>query len=67
MVAVRSSHVTVLKSHVRGTIWLAYDPNSGGGLARMHEVDLRDYRAVVDPSGAPSRRRVASRRTPTLH
>lgn len=61
-VVVRSGHVAVLKSHVKGSIWLAYDPNSGGGLARLHEIDIRRYRAVVDPSGAPTRTASAKRR-----
>jgi hypothetical protein len=49
--------VAVLKSHVSGTIWMAADGNSGGQLARLHEIDLRHFRAVVDPTGARAERR----------
>lgn len=61
MVAVRYGHVAVLKSHVKGTIWIAFDPNSGGQRARLHEIDLRRFRAVVDPHGTPQAVKIARR------
>src|ERR1044071_1393760 len=49
-VAVTSRHVSQLISHVEGTRWLAYDPNSGGHKTRIHERDIRGT-TLVDPSG----------------
>ncbi len=59
---VRRGHVAILKSHVTGTIWMAFDPNSGGQLARLHEIDLRWFRAVVDPAGQRAERKAHHRR-----
>ena len=61
MVAVRYGHVAVLKSHVSGSIWIAFDPNSGGHRAHTHEIDLRHFRAVVDPHGSPVKHLAAYR------
>ena len=56
MVAWRSGHVLAIKAvNGDGTV-VAYDPNSGGHLTRIHTISLRGYR-VVDPS----RVRVATR------
>lgn len=67
MVAVRYGHVAVLKSHVSGTRWLAYDPNSGGQRAHVHEIDLRSFRAVVDPHGVRRTELSAYRHHPRHH
>lgn len=63
MAAVRSGHVAILKNHLSGSIWMAYDPNSGQQLARLHAIDLRQYAAVVDPSSHAQARRSAGRPT----
>jgi hypothetical protein len=47
-VAVTSRHVFLLLSHIEGTRWLAYDPNSGGHKTRIHERDIRGT-TLVDP------------------
>lgn len=49
-VAVRRGHVFVLKSHVRGDVWVVHDSNSGGRKTRIHERSIRGY-AIVDPRG----------------
>ena len=67
MVAVRYGHVAVLKSHVSGSIWVAFDPNSGGHRAHTHEIDLRHFRAVVDPHGSPVKRLAVYRHHPRHH
>jgi hypothetical protein len=46
--AVRRSHVMLLESHVSGTIWIVRDYNSGSGLSRVHERNVRGY-VFVDP------------------
>jgi hypothetical protein len=51
MVAARRGHVFVLKQHLEGDTWLAYDANSGGHATRIHARSLRGY-AVVNPRGA---------------
>nr|WP_244642873.1 hypothetical protein [Bradyrhizobium symbiodeficiens] len=48
MVAARHGHVFVLEQHVSGDVWMAYDPNSGGGATRIHARSLRGY-TVVNP------------------
>lgn len=50
MAAARRGHVFILKSHVSGNRWLAYDPNSGGGKTRIHVRSLAGY-TVVNPRG----------------
>jgi len=47
MAAVRTHHVMVLMSHVRGDRWLVHDGNYGH-LTREHIVSIRGY-TVVDP------------------
>jgi hypothetical protein len=50
MVAYRSGHVFYIMSVVDSRTVVAYDPNSGGGLTRLHTVSLSRYR-VVNPNG----------------
>jgi hypothetical protein len=50
-----SRHVAyILEAYGDGTATL-YDPNSGGGLTRVHRVSLRGW-AVVDPHATARRR-----------
>jgi len=50
MVAANHRHVfAILEDRGNGKV-LAYDPNSGGGMTRIHEVSLRGY-TVVNPRG----------------
>lgn len=49
MVAVRRHHVFAIREYRDGRA-LAYDPNSGGHLTRVHWVSLRGY-TVVNPRG----------------
>jgi hypothetical protein len=50
-----SRHVAyILQAYGDGTATL-YDPNSGGGLTRVHRVSLRGW-AVVDPRATARRR-----------
>lgn len=51
MAAVRRHHVFVLEQHIGGSIWLAFDANSGGHATRMHERSISGY-VIVNPSGA---------------
>jgi hypothetical protein len=46
--AVRPGHVMLLESQVSGTVWIVRDYNSGRGLSRIHERDVRGY-VFVDP------------------
>lgn len=50
MVAVRSHHVFVLRSHIGGSEWLVADYNSGGHQSRVHERSISGY-VIVDPHG----------------
>ena len=50
MVAARSGHVFYIVSVIDSLNVIAYDPNSGKGLTRVHERSLRGY-VVVDPHG----------------
>jgi len=50
MVAVRPHHVFAIIRNLGGGRVLAYDPNSGGHMTRIHERSLRGY-AVVNPHG----------------
>lgn len=43
MVAVRRHHVFVLRRHVVGDRWLAYDANSGGRKTRLHVRSIAGY------------------------
>lgn len=47
-VAWRNGHVFYIEKVIRPGVALAYDPNSGGGLTRLHPRSLAGYR-VVDP------------------
>jgi len=51
MAAARRGHVFILKHHVSGNNWMVYDPNSGGGLTRVHVRSLAGY-TVVNPRGS---------------
>jgi hypothetical protein len=46
--AVRRGHVMLLESQVSGSVWIVRDYNSGSGLSRIHERDVRGY-IFVDP------------------
>ncbi len=47
-VAVRRSHVFVLKQHVQGKLWLSADYNSGKHKSRLHVRSIAGY-VIVDP------------------
>ena len=51
MVAARSGHVFYIMSVVDSSTVVAFDPNSGRGLTRVHTVSLRGY-TVVNPHGS---------------
>jgi hypothetical protein len=51
MVAVRSHHVFVLRSHIEGSIWMTADYNSGGHRSRLHAQSISGY-TIVDPHSA---------------
>ena len=46
--AVRRGHVMLLESQISGTVWIVRHYNSGSGLSRLHERDVRGY-VFVDP------------------
>lgn len=48
MAAVRQHHVMALERHIRGDVWLVYDPNSGHHATRFHERSIAGYR-IVNP------------------
>lgn len=48
MVAVRRGHVFVLRQHIRDSIWLVYDANSGGRKTRLHERSISGW-TIVNP------------------
>lgn len=50
MVAARSGHAFQLVSHIKGHHWIVWDPNSGGGMIRLHARSIRPY-TIVDPHG----------------
>lgn len=50
MVAARSGHVFYIQSMIDADTALAWDPNSGRGMTRIHQRSLRGY-TVVDPHG----------------
>lgn len=50
MVAARRGHVFVLKQHIAGNVWLAYDANSGGRRTRIHPRSIAGY-SIVNPRG----------------
>lgn len=51
MVAYRSGHVFYIESVIDSDTVMAYDPNSGGHLTRVHAVSLRGFH-VVDPNSS---------------
>lgn len=51
MVAARRGHVFVLRRHISGSTWLAYDANSGGRRTRLHARSISGF-AIVNPHGA---------------
>lgn len=48
MVAARRGHVFVLKHHIEGKVWMAYDANSGGGKTRIHPRSIAGF-TIVNP------------------
>lgn len=50
MVAVRRHHVFVIETHIRGSLWLTYDANSGGHATRIHARSIEGY-TIVNPRG----------------
>jgi hypothetical protein len=50
MAAANSSHVFVLKRHVRDNVWLVKDYNTRGNVTRLRERRLTGF-TVVDPRG----------------
>ena len=46
--AVRRHHVMLLVRHLSGSRWIVRDYNSGNGLSRIHERDVRGY-VFVNP------------------
>lgn len=48
MVAVRRSHVFVLRSHVSGNDWMVEDYNSGRGKSRIHIRSIAGH-TIVNP------------------
>ena len=50
MVAVRSHHVFVLRSHIGGSEWLVADYNSGGHQSRLHQRSISGF-VIVNPHG----------------
>jgi hypothetical protein len=48
MAAARRGHVFVLKQHIRGSIWLVFDANSGGRKTRMHPRSIAGF-VIVNP------------------
>jgi hypothetical protein len=48
MVAARYGHVFQLQSHVSGSTWVVWDPNSGGGRIRVHARSIAGY-TIHDP------------------
>lgn len=50
MVAARRGHVFVLRQHISGSTWLAYDANSGGRRTRVHPRSIAGF-VIVDPHG----------------
>lgn len=65
--AVRRGHVTILDYQVSGTLWMAWDFNSGNGLSRHQVVDIRRYAKIVDPSGRPRHGSYAAKRHKRHH
>lgn len=47
-VAVRRHHVMVLRRHVKGSLWLVSDWNSGGHRSRLHVRDISGL-SIVNP------------------
>lgn len=51
MVAVRRGHVFVLRHHISGNTWMAYDANSGRRLTRVHPRSIAGL-TIVNPHGS---------------
>lgn len=51
MVAARRGHVFVLRQHIGGSTWLAYDANSCRRQTRLHARSIAGF-AIVNPHGA---------------
>ncbi|WP_398471574.1 hypothetical protein [Tardiphaga sp.] len=51
MVAARRGHVFVLRQHISGKTWLAYDANSGGRRTRLHARSIAGF-SIVNPHGS---------------
>lgn len=51
MVAARRGHVFVLRQHIGGSTWLAYDANSGRRQTRLHARSIAGF-SIVNPHGA---------------
>jgi hypothetical protein len=49
MVAARRGHVFVLERHIRGSMWLVHDSNSGRGKTRIHARSIAGF-VIVDPT-----------------
>lgn len=43
MVGVRRHHIVVLKRHIKGSVWLVYDANSGGHRTRLHQRSIAGF------------------------
>jgi hypothetical protein len=50
MAGVKPHHVVILKRHVRGTIWVVYDANSGYHRTRLHQRNIAGFK-IVNPHG----------------
>lgn len=48
MVAVRRGHIFILKRHLRGSVWMVNDYNSGGHRSRHHARSIAGF-VVVNP------------------
>jgi hypothetical protein len=53
MAAARRGHVFILKQHIGGNVWLAFDANSGRRQTRLHARSIAGF-TIVNPTGAIS-------------
>lgn len=51
MVAVKRHHVFVLERHLIGTVWMAWDANSGHHLTQIHPRSIAGF-TIVNPGTA---------------
>lgn len=51
MVGARNGHALQLISHIEGDRWIVWDPNSGGGLIRIHERRIGRF-TIVNPQAS---------------